>query len=164
LKVRHAEEAGAIAVIIVDTVGDAPVSPGGDDSGIPVVAVGRSDGRRLQAAACDQQVVRLAQGRFEVSAHWNTAAASGEAQGGLLSQSAAYFTFFSPENVELIVKVLDACSLGESGKVWVFAAGLTDVGVELVVSDRVGERAWTYRHAAGSPFPPVQDTSAFPCP
>ena len=72
------------------------------------------------------------------------------------------FWFFDPENVELIVKVLEGCSV--NGSWWVFATGLTDVEVELVVTDTTTGAERRITSPAGSAFQPVFDTSAFECP
>ena len=47
---------------------------------------------------------------------------------------------------------------------WVFAGGLTDVGVRIKVTDTVTGAAKSYSNAVGTPFQPIQDSSAFPCP
>jgi hypothetical protein len=62
----------------------------------------------------------------------------------------------------MVVKVLTGCSV--NGQYWVFAGGLTNVGVEWRVTDTLTEVTKTYSNAAGTPFQPVQDSSAFPCP
>jgi hypothetical protein len=161
-KVSFAEAAGAVAVVVVDAATDAPRAPTGGVAAVPVVAVGRGDGRRLQRAVCDE-VVRLRTGRFEVSAQWEMGAASGIARGGTITDSAAYLTFFTPDNVELVVKVLDGCSADGSGHHWVFASGLTNAGVVLSVSDLATGAVWRHRHAPGAPFPPVFATNALAC-
>lgn len=97
-------------------------------------------------------------GRFRVEAAWNTGEASGVAHGVELSDESGTFWFFSAENLELDVKVLDGCAL--NGRHWVFAAGLTNVGVTLTVTDTAsGERA-EYRNPRGTAYAPVQDTDA----
>ena len=48
----------------------------------------------------------------------------------------ALFTFFSAQNIELLVKVLNFCAFSENA--WrVFAAGTTTAGVVVTVSDQV---------------------------
>lgn len=49
-----------------------------------------------------------------------------------LTGDTGYFWFFNASNVELVVKVLDACHFG---RFWVFAGGLTNVDVDLTVTD-----------------------------
>jgi len=105
----------------------------------------------------------LADGRFRVEAAWQTFDGSlGLAQALPLSDPAGFFSFFDPApagDIEIAVKVLDACSL--SGHFWVFAAGLTDVKTLLTVTDTATGKVRTYLSPQGTPFPPVQDAAAF---
>jgi pimeloyl-ACP methyl ester carboxylesterase len=98
-------------------------------------------------------------GRFAVEATWSTAAAQGRAGAVRLTDESGYFWFFDRENVELDVKLLDAC--GPYGRYWVFAAGTTDVEVVLTVTDLVRGQARSYSRPRGTPFAPVLDTAAF---
>jgi predicted esterase len=100
-------------------------------------------------------------GRFRVEAGWETASASGAAQGVELTDESGSFWFFSPGNLELDVKLLDGCAVG--GRFWVFAAGLTDVGVTLTVTDTTTGERNEYSSPRGTPFAPIQDTAAFAC-
>jgi hypothetical protein len=79
-----------------------------------------------------------------------------------LTEDTGSFTFFGPRNVELVLKVLDACEVPGFDTFWVFAAGLTNVAVDIEVVDTVGNATWTYSNPLGTAaFPPVQDTAAF---
>ena len=64
-------------------------------------------------------------------------------------------------NVEAVVKVLDACGL--NNRFWVFAGGLTDVNVVLMVTDTQTGNVKTYTNPQGTAFRPIQDTNALPC-
>jgi hypothetical protein len=98
--------------------------------------------------------------RSRVTADWRTAdGASGSGHAAVLTRNAGYFWFFDPGNLELVVKVLDSCSA--NGHCWTFAAGLTQVGVTLNVTDTATWASRTSTSAPGTPFAPVQDTSAF---
>ncbi len=81
-------------------------------------------------------------------------ASLGVSRGGL-------FWFFSADNPEMLVKLLDGCSLNQH--FWVFAAAATNVGFTLTVVDTRTGRAKAYSNADRRPAPPVQDTSAFAC-
>jgi len=108
----------------------------------------------------DERTHCLAGDRFGVRASFTAHdGAAGEGRVVALTGDTGAFWFFDPDNVEVIVKVLDACAI--SGRFWVFAAGLTDVEVELRVVDSTTGEARIYRNAAGTPFAPVQDTGAF---
>lgn len=98
--------------------------------------------------------------RFLVEAEWQTTSGeTGQGEGVLLTSDTGYFWFFSDTNVELAVKILDAC--GFNDHYWVFAAGLTDVRVELTVTDTETGASQTYVNPLGEPFQPIQDTDAF---
>ncbi len=80
-----------------------------------------------------------------------------------VSADSALFYFFSKDNWELMVKVLDGCAI--NGHLWVYAAASTDVGYTLRVKDRFGGRATReYVHPAGPPAPALTDGEAFVCP
>jgi photosystem II stability/assembly factor-like uncharacterized protein len=98
-------------------------------------------------------------GRFLVTASWAAPPADGAGQAVGLTADTGAFWFFSAANLELLVKVLDGCSL--NGHYWAFAAGLTNVGVTLTVTDTQTGESRTYTNPAGAPFPALQDTAAF---
>ncbi|MCZ7652127.1 MAG: M4 family metallopeptidase [Thermoanaerobaculia bacterium] len=102
----------------------------------------------------------LNRSRFRVEAYWETA--SGDLGGGRavpLTSDTGYQWFFGDTNVELVVKVLDACALNQS--YWVFAAGLTNVRVTMVVTDTVTGSFKVYENPQGTEFVPIQDTGSF---
>lgn len=101
------------------------------------------------------------QDRFRVEAAFSTSpqGPSGQARARPLTADSGYFVFFDDQNVEVVVKVLDACR--DFGSYWVFAAGLTNVGVELTVIDTVADRRKVYVNRLGQPFEPIVDTVAF---
>ena len=106
-------------------------------------------------------VLCLANGRFAVEATWQTAQGDGgAAQAEPLTADTGTFWFFQSENVELLVKVLDAC-VPPHDRFWVFAAGLTNLEVTLRVTDTASGRIHEYRNPRGQAFIPVQDTSTF---
>jgi photosystem II stability/assembly factor-like uncharacterized protein len=98
-------------------------------------------------------------GRFQVGASWQTARDAGVAQVLSLTPDTGALWFFSAANLELLVKVLDGCAL--NGHYWVFAGGLTNVGVTLTVTDSQTGVTRNYVNANGVPFAPLQDTLAF---
>ena len=111
---------------------------------------------------CEQSATALclSGGRFQVGVTFTTAAGqSGSAQAVRLTADTGYFTFFNPANVEVVVKVLNACGLGQ--RFWVFGGGLTNVATVMTVTDTLTGVTRTYTNPRGVPFQPVQDTSAF---
>lgn len=119
-----------------------------------------TDTRQRSACLADAHSACLLGGRYRVSARFATAAdLAGEALALPLNGQSTAFWFFGPTNLELFVKVLDACAA--FGRTWVYAAGLTDVGVDLRVEDTETGQIRTYHRPAGIPFSPILDASAF---
>ena len=102
----------------------------------------------------------LNQGRFRVEATFQTPQGqSGQAQAVGLTEDTGYLWFFSATNVELVVKVLNACSF--TSRYWVFAGGLTNVRTVITVTDTQTNAVKTYTNPQGIAFLPIQDVNAF---
>ena len=107
----------------------------------------------------------LVDGRFRVEARWETRDGdSGLGTARPLTDDTGSFWFFDPDNLELVVKVIDACEPFD--RFWVFAAGLTNVDVRLTVVDTKAsgtgaDAIQEYINPLGTPFAPIQDTEAF---
>ena len=98
--------------------------------------------------------------RFKVEARWaDRQGATGSGHAIELTADTGYLWFFDPENVEMVVKVLNGCGITQH--YWVFAAGLTDVEVVMVVTDTEANAQRTYDNPQRAPFQPLQDTTAF---
>jgi hypothetical protein len=69
------------------------------------------------------------------------------------------FWFIEPSNLEMLVKVLNACTFND--RYWVFLAATTDVGFELTVTDTATGTVKTYSNTLGSAAVAVTDTDAF---
>jgi PKD repeat protein len=113
----------------------------------------------------DEHTMCLNNGRFAVKAHWtrpdNT---TGEGTAVPLTGDSGYFWFFDASNIELVTKVLNGCAI--TNAYWVFAAGLTNVGVDLEITDTQTGVVYDKENPVGTAYAPVQDTQAFPtsCP
>ncbi|HEX5714935.1 MAG TPA: hypothetical protein VF179_02175 [Thermoanaerobaculia bacterium] len=106
------------------------------------------------------EVLCLGDHRFQVEALWRTSDGQfGRARVKRLTDDTGYLWFFNPDNVEAVIKVLDACNPFE--RFWVFAGGLTDVEVDIFVTDKKTGVLKIYHNDQGQPFAPVQDTNAF---
>jgi hypothetical protein len=115
-----------------------------------------------QQGNCSPNATTLCLGgrRFRLQATYRTNdGKSGAATAVSLTDDSGYFWFFDRENVELIAKVLNGC--GVNGRQWVFAGGLTNVEVELTVTDTVTGATKRYTNPQNRPFDPIQDTGAF---
>jgi hypothetical protein len=149
-----------------------PMSPGEADEKIFAYGVGNIVDEELELveitpAPCgpDQNTHCLSNGRFRATLEWESS--DGQAHAGraiLPTDDGGAFSFFGPNNPEVLVKVLDACEVPAFDSVWVFAGGMTNVGVTLTVQDTRSGETKVYRSAAGSAFASVLDTSAFTCP
>ena len=81
-------------------------------------------------------------------------ASVGVAKGGLM-------WFFSLDNPELLVKVLNGCSI--DNRFWVYISAGTNVGVDLFVEDTHTGEVVEYHNADLTPFPTVQDVYGLSC-
>lgn len=118
--------------------------------------------RRLFTGSClpSETELCLNGGRFRVRTQWREpSGGEGVGRAQPLTVDTGYFWFFDAGNVEVVVKVLDACVPFD--RFWVFAAGLTNVEVELVVEDVETGATRTYFNPLDQPFQPIQDTGAF---
>lgn len=97
--------------------------------------------------------------RFHLHVTWQDSQGNtGDGQAIQLTNDTGYFWFFSPNNVELVVKVLDGRAL--NGDFWVFFGALSNVQYRLTVTDMITGDVKTYTNPQGS-FASVGDTSAF---
>jgi len=104
----------------------------------------------LAAATCAADARHLClSGRFRVQVAWrdptgrtgNGTAVAGTADSG-------YFWFFSPGNIELVVKTLDGT--GVNGRFWVLWGGLSNVRYDITVTDTQTAAVWTHRNRQGN--------------
>ena len=147
-------------------------APPGSGSG-SCEATDQRGATRPYGASCDMGAFELSEqcvtggktlclvgNRFSVTAHWRTGTGDeGFGQAIQLTPDSGVFWFFGPDNIEITVKVLDACSFNH--RFWVFASGTTNVEVVLSVIDTQERSAKSYTNPLGRPFVPIQDTSAF---
>jgi hypothetical protein len=102
----------------------------------------------------------LSGNRFEVTATWTEPdGQTGSAHAVPLTTDTGYLWFFSAQNVELVIKVLDGCAVDNA--YWVFAGGLTNVHVVITVTDHLGGQSRSYTNPPNTAFQPIQDTTAF---
>ena len=98
--------------------------------------------------------------RFEVAASFTApnGGPAGNAHMVQLTDDSAYLWFFSSDNVEVLVKMMNGCVLDSS--YWVFAGGLTNANVVITVTDATTGTMKQFHNPQGTPFQPIQDTSA----
>jgi hypothetical protein len=96
-------------------------------------------------------------GRFLATIHWVRPNNQGQGEGRVtrLTDSSASFEFFEPGNVEVVLKMKDACALPAGNPLrnfWPFVAGLTNVRVELTIIDTASGAMRRFYNALGQPF------------
>ncbi|HEY4228748.1 MAG TPA: hypothetical protein VGO79_01185, partial [Thermoanaerobaculia bacterium] len=77
-----------------------------------------------------------------------------------LTGNTGYFWFFDNTNVEVVTKVLPFCA-DPFNSIWVFAAGLTNVLVDVTYFDTKTSTTVVKHNPQGTAFVAVQDTAAF---
>ncbi len=125
--------------------------------------VSATTGATTGACRTGEQYLCLAEGRFEVQAHWKNHLQEGDF--GIatsvpieVSDESGMFWFFNSSNIELVVKTLDGRR--NNGHYWVFFGALSNVEYWVTVRDTEGGGRRTYHN------PPAEncgqsDTMAF---
>jgi hypothetical protein len=103
--------------------------------------------------------------RFKVTASFHTVQGGGHAGSGqeiplktLGVIHGGLFWFFSADNPEMVVKMVNGC--GVNGFYWVFVSAGTNVGFTVTVKDTAFGGTKTYTNNDLTPATPVQDTAA----
>jgi hypothetical protein len=99
-------------------------------------------------------------GRFQIEVDWAVPSQGRTGVGTpvVLSSDTRYFWFFTPTNVELVIKVLDG--RGINGHFWVFYGALSDVQYTIRVTDTATGDVKTYTNPSGH-LASVADIEAF---
>lgn len=109
----------------------------------------------------DGRFGELRNGRFRVSATWRNFA--GQTGNGVFvplgSEETGVIWFFAPSNFEVMLKIIDACSL--NNRYWVFFAALTNVEFHITVRDTWAGLEKTYDNTLGVSAAAITDSSAF---
>ena len=106
--------------------------------------------------------------RFEATIAFDTSQAGGQAGLGKAIEldslgvtSGGVFWFFNQQNPEVLLKVLNGCSV--NGHYWVFWSAGTNVRMVVAVTDRRRARQRVYQSPDRTPALPVTDILAFTC-
>jgi len=99
--------------------------------------------------------------RFRVQVNWRvpTQGTSGAGTAVPLTSDTGYFWFFSSNNIELVLKVVDGRAF--NGFFWVFYGALSDVEYTITVTDTVSGLVRSYTNTQGR-LASVADVTAFP--
>ena len=117
-----------------------------------------ANGGTSSTCSATATAVCLVNNRFKVSITFN----------GQVMQAKQYtpntglFYVSDPSNIEILLKMLDACSF--NAKYWVYAGGTTDQNIAITVLDTNTGLTKTYNPPANKPFQTITDSSAFACP
>ncbi len=101
-------------------------------------------------------------GRYRVTVSWRDfqgRRGSGQVVPGTPSSDAGLFYFFNPNNWELLVKVLNGCTV--NNRVWVYVSATTNVEFTLRVEDAITHQVKTYTNPLGRLAPAITDSNAF---
>lgn len=111
--------------------------------------------------AYDGRFGELRKGRFRVSATWtNFQGASGNGTFVPLgSEDSGILWFFTPSSFEVMIKIIDGCSL--NNRYWVFFAALTNVEFHITVYDTWTDTTKRYDNTLGVSAAAITDSSAF---
>jgi len=103
----------------------------------------------------------LNEGRFKVEVNWRTPTnqVGPGTDLGLPSADSGLMWFFTLSNWEMLIKVLDGCSI--NNRFWVFAAATTDVEYDVTVTDSFTGFSKVYSNQQGNAAPAITDTEAF---
>ncbi|MEP6802720.1 MAG: hypothetical protein ABJC07_12310, partial [Acidobacteriota bacterium] len=114
----------------------------------------------LAACAGNAQTLCLNASRFTVQVRWQVPSqgTSGQGTAVALTGDTGYFWFFSSNNVELVIKVVDGRAF--NNKFWVFYGALSDVQYTITVTDTQTGQVRTYSNPSGQ-LASVADTAAF---
>lgn len=122
-------------------------------------SLGALDSERSALCAGGPETLCVQNGRFQVEVDWRTNTGTGRGQAANLTNETGYFWFFSPNNIELVLKVLDGRLINQHW--WIFYGALSDVEYTVTVTDTTNNAVKVYRNVQGN-LASVGDTFAFP--
>ena len=128
----------------------------------PAFAPGRPRPEPPGPCDADAETLCLLDARYAVTVEWRKP--DGEVGAGQVVQGgtddSGLFTFFDPNNWEILIKVLNGCTI--NGHVWVYGASTTDLAFTIAVTDTATGRVRRYSNEAGRPAAAITDAKAFP--
>jgi hypothetical protein len=132
---------------------------GSTQSGFSNIASAYTDSETTPSGVCSPGNGACLNDRFRVTGTWRTATDSGNAVAHPITAQSSAFYFFSPDNLELLVKLVNGCGLND--RYWLFFAATTNVEFTLTVTDTETGTVRKYFNPLNRAALPVQDTSAF---
>lgn len=115
-----------------------------------------------EPCVADAETLCLQDSRYAVAVEWRTADGRSGAGRAVLdgTNDSGVFTFFDAANWEILIKVLDGCTV--NGHMWVYGASTTDLGYTITVTDTATGDVRRYSNQAGRPAAAITDAKAFP--
>jgi PKD repeat protein len=101
-------------------------------------------------------------GDFSIEVAWkkkNGETGVGKVVPSATSDNTGVFYFFEDYNWELLLKVLDGCTINQ--RFWVFGGAATNVEYQIKVKDLVANDEWIYDNPQGKSSDAITDTGAF---
>lgn len=115
------------------------------------------------ACAPSSKRLCLTGNRFGIEVEWLTPDGTlGTGTTRPMTSDSGLFWFFEPDNLEVLVKVLDACAI--NNHFWVYLAATTDVNYRLTVTDTTSDQIQQYINPQGVRAQAIADIEAFRCP
>jgi hypothetical protein len=107
--------------------------------------------------------------RFQITSTFATSQAGGKAGNGqaislvpVAVSEGGLFWFFSSSNPEMLIKVINGCTV--NNHFWVFYSAGTNVGFQVHVKDMKTSHTANYQNTDLTEAPPLQDVNALICP
>lgn len=135
---------------------------GGADLGLSAAILTIVDDEALICTPGENTLCLNADGRFKAEVTFTDFQGNNGAgvTSPLALRDSGLFYFFNEDNIEMLVKVIDACN-SDFNAYWVFFAATTNVQFDLTVTDTQTGAVRTYSNPLGNPAAPIQDTAAF---
>jgi hypothetical protein len=154
------EEEGSetVQLLLTNLQGSAELSESGDEATLQIL----DDDSSLTTCVPDDETLCFQEGRFQATVVWRAAnGTSGDGNAAPLSDQSGIFWFFDQENSEMLVKLLDACSVAGLEGFWFFVAATTDLDFTLKVTDTTTGLSKEYSNMLGQAASPVLDALTF---
>lgn len=135
------------------------LDPAGDSAELLIL----DDDAETGACVQDDTTLCLGEGgRFKAQIVWRTKQGDiGPGSAQSLSAGSGTFWFFNPDNIEMLIKVVDGCSLPGLEGYWVFYSATTNVDFTVTVTDTLTGKVKQYLNPQGQEAAPALDTSGF---
>ena len=112
-----------------------------------------------QACSPNASTICLVNDRFSVRVTYDVGNGPQPMTAIKYTPESGLFWFASASNIEVLLKMVNACSF--NNRYWVYSGGTTDVGVTITVTDSKTGAVKTYNNPRGTKFGTITDGDAF---